>query len=407
MLTLSLGEARAFALAAQGLAEARRGRVDRRALIELVDRLGVIQLDSVNVLARSHYLPAWSRLGAYSPALLDRLSHAAPRALFEYWGHEASLLPVALHPLLRWRMARAGEQAWRYVREVRRKRALVARVLLEVRERGPLRVGEIERTGGPSSRKIGSWVGSEVKVAIEWLFWSGQITSAGRRGFERLYDLPERVLPHAVLAAPTPREPEAIRALLDRAGRALGIATAHDLRDYYRIPAGYAAPEVAALVEAGVLQPVRVEGWPKPAYLHRDARTAAIDPARTALLSPFDSLVWFRDRTERLFGMRYRIEIYTPAEDRVFGYYVLPFLLGDALVARLDLKADRQTKTLRVRAAHAEPGAPRDTAGALRDELARLAAWLGLDTVAIEGRGNLAAKLRTAQSRRIRSELGA
>jgi uncharacterized protein YcaQ len=396
MQTLTLREARAIALAAQGLAEARRDPVDRRALIELIDRLGVVQLDSVNVLARSHYLPAWSRLGAYPPALLDELSHAAPRAVFEYWGHEASLLPVALHPLLRWRMARAGEQAWRYVREVRRKRALVARVLEAVRERGPVRLGEIENRTGPasSSRKPWSWVGSDVKVALEWLFWSGQVTSARRRGFERLYDLPERVLPETVLGAPTPREPDAIRALLDRAGRALGIATAHDLRDYYRIPSAYAAPGVAALVEAGALAPVQVEGWPRLAYLHRDARGGAIDPARTALLSPFDSLVWFRDRTERMFGMRYRIEIYTPAEDRVFGYYVLPFLLGDALVARVDLKADRETKTLRVRAAHAEPGAPGDTAGALRGELARLASWLGLETVAVERRGNLAAKLR-------------
>jgi uncharacterized protein YcaQ len=395
MQTVSLREARAIALAAQGLAEARRARVDRGALIELIDRLGVVQIDSVNVLARSHYLPAWSRLGAYSPALLDKLSHAAPRAVFEYWGHEASLLPVALHPLLRWRMARAGEHAWRYVREVRRKRKLVARVLDAIRERGPLRVGEIESKGGAtrSDRKPGSWVGSDVKIAIEWLFWSGQVTSARRRGFERLYDLPERVLPETVLGAPTPGEPDAIRALLDRAGRALGIATAHDLRDYYRIPSGYAAPGIAALVEAGVLSPVRVEGWAKPAYLHRDARGAAIDPARTALLSPFDSLIWCRERTERMFRMRYRIEIYTPAENRVFGYYVLPFLLGDALVARVDLKADREAKALRVRAAHAEPGAPRDTAGALRDELARLATWLGLETIAIERRGDLAAKL--------------
>jgi uncharacterized protein len=398
MQTLSLRQARAIALSAQGLAEPRRARVDRGALLELVDRLGVVQLDSVNVLARSHYLPAWSRLGAYTPSDLDALSHDAPRAVFEYWGHEASLLPVALQPLLRWRMDRAKDDAWRHVREMRRKKSLVARVLDAVRERGPLRVAELG-IESRTKREPGWWAWNEVKVAIEWLFWSGQVTSARRRGFERLYDLPERVLPATIVSAPTPREPDAIRALIDRAGRAMGIATAHDLRDYYRIPTAHATPAIAALVEDGALVPARVEGWAKPAYLHRDAKPAAIDPARTALLSPFDSLVWFRDRTERMFGMVYRIEIYTPKEKRRYGYYVLPFLLGDQLVARVDLKADRAASTLRVQAVHAEGKPPRETAAALATELRALASWLGLESIAIEKRGDLAASLSAAVRR--------
>ncbi len=392
MIELSAREARAIAITAQGLAQPRPvgempGRV--RAMVE---RLGVVQIDSVNVLARSHYLPAWSRLGAYEVAELDRLSYSAPRALFEYWGHEASLLPVAMQPLFRWRMARAKEHAWRQIRAIASRRVFVSKVLAWVAERGPIRAGELETK---QARRVGWWNWSDVKIAIEWLFWSGQVTAAGRRGFERLYDLPERVLPASVVAAPTPSEPDAQRALIEHAGRALGIATDADLRDYFRLKPA-ARPAIAALVEAGVLQPARVEGWTKPAYLHRDAAATVIDPARAALLSPFDSLVWCRERTERMFAMRYRLEIYTPEPKRVHGYYVLPFLLGDALVGRIDLKAERDARVLRVQAAHAEPGAPRATATALADELIAMAAWLGLDRVECEARGNLAVKLRSA-----------
>jgi hypothetical protein len=397
---LSARDARAIAIAAQGLAAPRPASVDRLALRGMIERLNLVQMDSVNVLARSHYLPAWSRLGAYDPTELDRLSHDEPRELFEYWGHEASLIPVAMQPLLRWRMARAGEHAWRRIREMRRRRAFVTKVLAAVRERGPLRVGEIE---SKQPRRAGWWEWSDVKIAIEWLFWSGQVTSARRRGFERLYDLPERVLPASVLAAATPDEVDAVRMLIERAARALGIATETDLRDYFRIKPAMARPAIAELVESGALLPVRVEGWPGPAYLHRDAGErsgAAIDPARSALLSPFDSLVWFRERTERMFGMRYRIEIYTPAEKRVYGYYVLPFLLGDALVARVDLKADREARVLRVQAAHAEAGAPRATATALAAELRAMAGWLGLERVEVERRGDLAGKLLAVFRRR-------
>ncbi len=398
MEALSAREARALVLAAQGLAAPRPAAVDRRALRALVDRLGVVQIDSVNVLVRSHYLPAFSRLGAYDRAAFDSLAHAAPRALFEYWGHEASLLPVTLHPLLRWRMARAHEQAWRGIRAIaKRKPQLVRDVLAVVRERGPIAASDLEAETARPRRK-GWWSWSDTKCAIEFLFWSGQVTSSRRRVFERLYDVPERVIPPRVLAAATPEETEAQRTLVTRAARALGIATEADLADYYRLSRSSARAAIATLVEACELVPASVEGWPRTAYRHRDARAAAIDPERAALLSPFDSLIWWRERTERLFGMRYRIEIYTPQPKRVHGYYVLPFLLGDRLVARIDLKADRAAGALRVQAAHAEPDAkPARVARALAGELARMADWLGLARVEIVRKGDLAAHLGRAK----------
>jgi uncharacterized protein len=393
---LSAAQARAIALTAQGFAASRPARTDGKQLRALVDRLGVVQIDSVNVLVRSHYLPAFSRLGAYDTTLFDRHAHKTPRALFEYWGHEASLLPVALQPLFRWRMERAREHAWGRMKRIANQQPdLVRDVLALVGERGPISASEID-LGGKKSRK-GWWEWSDAKTAIEWLFWSGQVTSARRRGFERLYDLPERVLPPKILAQPTPAEPDAHRLLVERAARALGIASESDLRDYYRLPLAGARTAVAELASAGTLEPVTVEGWTKPAYLHRDAKPAAIDPDRTALLSPFDSLVWFRDRTQRLFGMKYRIEIYVPASKRVHGYYVLPFLLGDRLVARVDLKADRQASALRVQAAHLERGvAKARVASALAGELAQMAAWLGLERVEIVPKGDLATSLARA-----------
>jgi hypothetical protein len=394
---LSATEARAIALAAQGLAAPRPSRVDARKLRAMVEQLGVVQIDSVNVLVRSHYLPAFSRLGAYDPALLDRYAHRAPRALFEYWGHEASLLPIALQPLFRWRMERALDHAWGHVRRLaKNKPHFIEDVLTLVKERGPVSAGELE-VGGKPSRK-GWWEWSDAKTAIEWLFWSGQVTSAKRRGFERLYDLPERVLPAKVLAQATPSEPDAHRALVERAARAMGIASEADLRDYYRLPLAGARHAVRELVEASVLEQVSVEGWAKPAFLHRDAPAPPrIEADRAALLSPFDSLIWFRDRTARLFGMKYRIEIYVPAPKRVHGYYVLPLLLGDKLVARVDLKADRAASTLRVQASHAEPGVARSRiAAALAGELATMATWLGLERVEIVPKGDLAAALAKA-----------
>jgi len=371
---LSAAEARRVALAAQGFAEPRRA--DGRAVRRLFDRVGLVQIDSVNVLSRAHYLPGFARLGQYDRDALDRAAHYAPRRLFEYWGHEASLLPVELQPLLRWRMARAHEEAWGGMRRVARDRPQLLRDVLEqVRERGPLAAREL---AGERPRRSGPWWDwSESKQAIEALFWGGEVTSARRRNFERLYDLTERVLPPAVLAAPTPAEDDAQRELVRLAAIACGVAAEPELRDYFRLPAAAIRPRVAELVEQGELLPVTVEGWDRPAYLHRAARI----PRRVdacALLGPFDNLLWERGRVERLFGFRFRLEIYVPKPKRVYGYYVLPFLLGDRLVARVDLKADRQAGVLRVHATHLEPGAPPETREALRAELELLAAWLGL-----------------------------
>jgi uncharacterized protein YcaQ len=355
----------------------------------------------VNVLVRAHYLPLFSRLGPYERPLLDRAAYGGRRrALFEYWGHQASLLPVTLHPLLRWRMAHAerGVGVWGgLVRWARRRRAFIDGVLAEVAERGPLAASEL-RNGGPGRGKWWGW--SDGKGALEWLFWSGRVTTAARRGFERVYDLPERALPPAVLAAPTPPEDEAQRALLRLAARALGVATERDLRDYFRLHGADARRRVAELVEAGDLLPARVEGWAQPAYLDPRARAPRRVDAR-ALLAPFDPLVWERQRAERLFGFHYRIAIYTPAARRTHGYYVLPFLLGDRLVARVDLRADRAAGVLHVPAAHAEPGVNRPrVAHVLAEELRAMARWLGLGRVAAGARGELAAPLRTSLAER-------
>jgi uncharacterized protein YcaQ len=275
---------------------------------------------------------------------------------------------------------------------------LVAQVLAEVDTRGPVPAREVLEHERPA-RSDSWWGWSDVKRAFEWLFWSGQITSARRRGFERLYDLPERVLPAAIIAAPTPPLDEAQRALLRVAARAMGVAAEKDLRDYFRLPAAEATERVAELVEAGELWPVEVEGWRTPAYLDPAARLPRRVDAR-ALVGPFDSLIWERSRTERLFGFRYRIEIYVPAPQRVHGYYVLPFLLGDRLVARVDLKADRQGCALRVQAAHAEPDAPAETATELRAELESMAGWLGLERIDLVARGDLSAGLAATSGER-------
>ena len=393
--TLSASAARRIALAAQGLAAPRPERpVGIRQLLGLVDRLALHQIDSVNVLSRAHYLPAFSRLGNYPRELLDRAAWGRPRRLFEYWAHEASLLPFDLHPLLRWRMAEAerGEGVWRSLRAFRSERkAEVDAALDRIVAEGPLAASEFEAKG-----RGGWWGWSSAKAALEFLFWSGRITTATRRNsFERVYDLPERVLPAEVVALPTPAEEEAQRQLLLRAARALGVATARDLRDYFRLSPRQAAPRIAELAEAGALLPVKVDGWRDPAFLHPGAA-----PPRTAraqaLLVPFDPLVWDRTRTERLFGFRYRIEIYTPAERRVHGYYVLPFLLRDRIVARCDLKADRKAAALLVQSAFAEPDAPPDTSEALAAELRLMARWLGLERVEVREKGDLAVQLRGA-----------
>jgi uncharacterized protein YcaQ len=393
---LSAAQARRMALAAQGFADRPDGREpDGWALRRVLDRVGLIQIDSVNVLSRAHYLPLFSRLGPYDTELLDRAAHRAPRKLFEYWGHEASLLPVTTQPLLRWRMERAGHDAWGGMRRIVEQRPeLVERVLEDVRDRGPIAASEVVEEERPA-RTGPWWDWSDVKRAFEWLFWSGQITSARRRGFERLYDLPERVLPRAVVERPTPPIEDAQRELVRIAARAMGVAAEKDLRDYVRLPVADARARVAELVEGGELWPVEVEGWTVPGYVHPEARLPRSVHAR-ALVGPFDSLIWERPRVERVFGFRYRIEIYVPKPKRVHGYYVLPFLLGDRLVARVDLKADRAAGVLRVQASHSEPGAPPETAAELASELETMAGWLGLGGVAVQPRGDLAAPLAAA-----------
>ena len=382
--SLSLPEARRIALAAQGFARARSAQdPDRASVVRTVRALGVVQIDSVNVLVRSHYLPLYSRLGPYARELLEDAAYdGRRRQLFEYWGHEASLLPVELQPLLRWRMQRAknGDGTWGNVARFGRERAsFCAEVLALICDQGPAGVSEVEA----GEKRKGSWWGwSEAKLALEYLFWSGQVTTHSRRGFERIYDLTERALPKRIVAAETPATDEAQRELLRIASRAMGVATERDLRDYFRIGPADAKPRIAELVEAGDLVPVQVEGWKGPTYLAPRSKRPAEIKAR-ALLSPFDSLVWFRDRLQRLFDFHYRIEIYTPAHKRVHGYYVLPFLLGERLVARVDLKADRAAGKLRVIATHYEPGVDRrEVAMHLREELQLLAQWLGLGHVA-------------------------
>jgi uncharacterized protein YcaQ len=400
-MRLSAAEARRIALAAQGFADPRpNGRVDARHIRRVLDRVGLLQLDSVNVFCRSHYMPVFARLGPYPREALDRLTaHTAGpvrRELFEYWAHEASLIPVELQPYLRWRMARANDDAWgSMVRVARDFPQLVDEVFDLVSRKGPIRAGD---TGIPraDTRPGHMWNWHDGKVALEYLFWSGRITAARRVNFERHYDLPERVLPGEIIAAPTPSVEQAQRELVRMAARGMGVATEPDLGDYFRLPRGESKQRVAELVEAGELIPVTVDGWRAPAYLWPEARRPRRMACR-ALLSPFDSLIWFRDRTERLFGFRYRIEIYTPAAKRQYGYYVLPFLLGDSLVARVDLKSDRRAGVLRVQAAFAEPGVDvLYVAAELAAELATIAKWLELDGVVVGERGDLAAPLTHA-----------
>jgi uncharacterized protein YcaQ len=379
---ISAAEARRIALAAQGFGARLPEMVTARHLDRTLDGLALHQIDSVNVLSRAHYLPAFSRLGSYDRDLFDRAAWGPKRARkrFEYWAHEASLLPLDLHPLLRWRMAEAdrGERGWANLRRFATERRGEAMALLDrIRGEGPLAASDFDGSKGSG----GWWGWSDTKATLEWLFWAGHVTTATRRSsFERVYDLPERVIPPAILALPTPDVATAHRALVERSARAMGVATAVDLRDYFRLAPEETRVAIAALVEQGVLLPVTVKGWDKPAWLHRDARV----PRRVkgaALLAPFDPLIWERARAERIFGFRYRIEIYVPAEKRVHGYYVLPLLLDGRIVARVDLKADRQGGRLLVQRCHFEPGAPGETGERLAGELRRMADWLGLGEV--------------------------
>jgi uncharacterized protein len=387
---LSLDEARRTALAAQGFGRPRpASRIDARHFRRVVSDVQVVQLDSVNVLARAHYLPFYSRLGPYSRDALDKWLWRSGE-VFEYWGHEASLLPIELRPALAHRMA-GGWKWWSggIGRMEREHPELVAAVLERVRAEGPLGAGDFEGAAR------GPWWGwSDAKRALEHLFLSGALTTADRVNFARRYDLAERVHRPEVLAWPGLDEEAGQLELLARAASALGVATAHDLTDYFRLPLTATRALLPRLVDRGDLETVNVEGWREAAYLHREAAVPRKIEAR-ALLAPFDPVVWYRDRAERLFDFRYRIEIYTPAPKRVYGYYVLPFLLDDRLVARIDLKADRASSALLVRTAHPEPGVdlPR-VASELTAELASAARWLELEAVTIEAPGELGDTLR-------------
>ena len=358
-----------------------------------LSRTGVLQIDSVNVLQRAHYMPLFSRMGRYDTNLLTRASEKKPRRLVEYWAHVAAFMPVDLWPHMQHRMGRARTDAWGGPRSIyAEKPELVAWVLEEVRRRGPISARGIEGDL-PRRKDHWGWNWSETKQALEFLFFAGEVTVGGRNAqFERLYDVPERVIPPAVLNTPTPPEEESNIELVRRAAISHGVGTEPCLRDYYRMRQQDSKPAVAALVEAGELIPVSVEGWTRAAYLHRDAKVPRKVDAR-AVLSPFDPVVWERARTEHLFGFRYRIEIYVPEHKRVHGYYVLPFLLGEDLVARVDLKADRKVGALIVKGAFAEPGAPEETGAELAAELADLAGWLGLEDITVDARGDLADEL--------------
>ena len=410
---LSLSQARRIALRAQGLDRRRREAGQgpaptMRQFQQVVDRLGLLQIDSVNVLARAHLMPAFSRIGPYDTDLLDRAAGRAPRRLVECWAHEASLVPPATFRLQGWRQRGYREYAWGTIREVPLQHsAVLTEIRALVTAEGPITAREVHARHAaehPRTRTEWGWNWTVAKRVLEYLFFTGEVTSARRNAaFERCYDLTERVLPAEVLSQPEPSAQEAVRALVEIGARAHGIGTVGCLADYFRIrrPAAIRLA-VDELVQDGVLQPVRVRGWDRPAYLHRDATLPRSAQGR-ALLSPFDPLVFDRRRLEELFGTRYRIEIYVPAAQRVHGYYVLPFLLGERIAARVDLKADRKVGVLRVHAAHSEPAAPPSTSVELAAELGEMAAWLGLSAVVVpdDASGDLVESLR--RTRRVGS----
>jgi uncharacterized protein len=362
-----------------------------------VDDLNLLQIDSVNVLVRSHYLPLYARLGDYDMRGLDkRCFDNNHRQYFECWAHEASLVPLELHPLMRWRMERAkrGDGIYKHMDKFgKENRAFLKSTLAFIEKHGPTRIREVPGSG----KSEGAWWGwSKGKLALETLFDQGVITTATRQGFERIYDVTERVIPSEILNSATPSETDTFRTLIAKSAIALGIGTELDLRDYFRLPIAEARQAIAENVEAGILRSVSVEGWKQKAYLHRNSLLPKKTGA-TALLSPFDPLVWNRERAERLFNFHYRIELYTPEPKRKFGYYVLPLLHQDKLVGRFCLKADRATSTLKVNTSHHEVEVdPSSIASAAVAELQKMATWLGLENIKIAKKGNLAFKLSEA-----------
>lgn len=390
MQSLSLSQARRIALAAQGFLDPAHAVPTMRTFQRTLERTGVLQVDSVNVLQRAHYMPLYSRMGPYDVGLLHRAAERAPRRVVEYWAHVQAFMPVELWPHMQHRMDHYRQRQFKWWKDV--PTDLHDGLIAEIRDRGALTARDLD-TGAPRTKEHWGWNWSQARIALDYLYMTGELAVAGRNGqFEVRYDLPERVIPRAVLEQPTPTKAEAELELVRRAARSHGVGTAKDIADYYRMSVAATAGVLATLVEAGEVEQVAVEGWRRPAYLHRDARLPRRVTAR-ALLSPFDPVVWERARTEALFDFHYRIEIYTPAHKRVHGYYVLPFLLGDRIVARVDLKADRQASVLLVKAAYAEPGAPPETASELGAELLRLAGWLGLSGIRVEPVGDLAPPL--------------
>lgn len=399
LVKLGPAAARRVALAAQGFGRERPlPRVTMRQVQATIDRIGLLQIDSVNVLARAHLMPLFSRLGPYDIGLLERASGSRPRRLVEYWAHEASFVPPETHRLLRWRMERADQEAWRTVRAAADQPELLADVLAEVDRSGPASAAQVAAAVDPDhvpDKSNWGWNWPPVKSALEYLFWSGRISSAGRSAqFERLYDLPERVLPDHVHAAETPTREEATAGLIEISARAHGVGTARCLRDYFRLPARESREAIERLAGEGRLIEAEVESFSRPAWLHPEVRRPRKLAAR-ALLAPFDPLIFERDRLEELFGFHYRLEIYTPKAKRRHGYYVLPFLLNEQIAARVDLKADREGSALLVQSAWVEPDAPDETAAELADELRLMAGWLGLDEVKVKQEGDLAADLST------------
>jgi uncharacterized protein len=388
-------EARQIALSAQGLG-ARPASLSRRHVMQMVGQIGVVQIDAVSVLARTHYLPAFSRLGAYPRTWLEDAAWGRDRKLLEYWAHEASLIPLASQPLLRWRMedARNGVGVWKNVAKFRaERRDLLDAAMAQIAARGPLAASELEL----GAKGAGGWWGwSDAKRAAECLFWGGELTSIARRpSFERVFAPTERALPTSIVNLPTPGRDAAYRHLVQIAARAMGVATARDLRDYFRLGVAETRAAITELVETGALIPVAVEGWADAAFADAAPKQRRLADGH-ALLSPFDNSIWFRDRARRLFDVNVKLEIYTPAEKRVHGYYVLPFLENGLITARVDLKADRKRGELIVQASHADAEVTPDTPERLARELHLMARWLGLDAVSVKRRGGLAPRLAAA-----------
>lgn len=400
--TLSRAQARRIALAAQGFLDPAHAVPTLRTFDRTLTRTGVLQVDSVNVLQRAHFMPLYSRMGPYDVDLLRRAASGRQRRIVEYWAHVQAFMPVDLWPAMRHRMDdyRSRRGKWFTVEEGDE---LEQALLAEIAERGASTARDLD-DGLPRAKEHWGWNWSRTRRMLDYLYMVGDLAIAGRNSqFEIRYDLPERVLPSRYVDAPALTPADAHVELVRRAARSHGVASAQCLADYYRLKVGQARPAIDTLVEAGELEPVRVEGWHRPAYLHRDARLPRRVGAR-ALLSPFDPVVWERDRAEALFDFFYRIEIYVPADQRVHGYYVLPFLLGDRIVGRVDLKADRATSRLLVQSAWAEGHAPPETAAELAAELRRLAGWLGLDEIEVAPKGDLAPALLAEVGIRRRTE---